>query len=157
MLVGLMVVGSGHLGDGGRAGHDARHRAARRDGDARTDPYRYLIAPRLWAAVIALPVLVLVANSIGIFGGYLLATGKLDFNAQNYLSDLAPVPRGRRYLMSLVKAGVFGFIMALMGCYDGFHTQGGAAGVGASTTNAVVSSFVLILLANLLITVMAFG
>jgi phospholipid/cholesterol/gamma-HCH transport system permease protein len=123
----------------------------------RTDPYRYLIAPRLWASVIALPVLVLVADAIGIFGSYLLSTGKLNFNAQNYLSITRQFLETDDILMSSVKAGVFGFIMALMGCYAGFNTKGGAAGVGASTTNAVVSSFVLILLANLLITVIAFG
>jgi phospholipid/cholesterol/gamma-HCH transport system permease protein len=123
----------------------------------RTDPYRYLIAPRLLAAVIALPILVLVADSIGILGGYLLATGKLHFNAQNYLSISHRFLEADDIVMSSVKAGVFGFFMALMGCYAGFNTQGGAAGVGTSTTNAVVSSFVLILLSNLLITVIAFG
>jgi phospholipid/cholesterol/gamma-HCH transport system permease protein len=123
----------------------------------RTDPYRYLIVPRLLAAVIALPVLVLVADSIGMLGGYLLATGKLHFNGYNYLIVSRHVLRSDDIVMSLFKAGVFGFFMALMGCYAGFNTVGGAAGVGKSTTNAVVSSFVLILLANLLITVIAFG
>lgn len=123
----------------------------------RTDPYRYLIAPRLFASVIALPALVLIANAIGIFGGYLISVYKLGFNAVGYLTV------SRRYLesgdlaMALVKAGVFGFFIALMGCYHGFRTQGGAAGVGKSTTNAVVSTFVLILLSNFLITVIAFG
>lgn len=123
----------------------------------RTDPYRYLIAPRLLASVIALPALVLIANAIGIFGGYLISVYKLGFNAVGYLSVT------RRYLesgdlaMALIKAGVFGFFIALMGCYHGFRTMGGAAGVGRSTTNAVVSTFVLILLSNFLITVIAFG
>jgi phospholipid/cholesterol/gamma-HCH transport system permease protein len=58
---------------------------------------------------------------------------------------------------SLVKAGVFGFFIALMGCYHGYHSGGGAAGVGRATTNAVVSSFILILLSNLIITVIVFG
>ena len=123
----------------------------------RTDPYRYLIAPRLFAAVIALPLLVIVANSIGVFGGYLLAVHKLHFNAQNYLSISRQYFQTDDIIMSSVKAGVFGFFMALMGCYAGFNTEGGAAGVGKSTTNAVVSAFVLILLSNLLITVIAFG
>ena len=123
----------------------------------RTDPYRYLIAPRLFASVIALPALVLIANIIGIFGGYLIAVYKLGFIGVSYLSV------SRRYLesgdvvMALVKAGVFGFFIALLGCYHGFNTEGGAAGVGRATTNAVVSTFILILLANFLITVMAFG
>ncbi len=123
----------------------------------RTDAYQYLIAPRLFAAVIALPVLTLVANIIGVFGGYLLAIYKLGFNGTGYLET------SRRYLelddlvMSLAKAAVFGFFIALMGCYHGFRSGGGAAGVGRATTNAVVSAFVLILLSNLLITIWAFG
>jgi len=123
----------------------------------RTDPYRYLIAPRLFASVISLPVLVIIANAIGIFGGYLIAVYKLGFNAVNYLAV------SRRYLesgdivMALVKAAVFGFFIALMGCYHGFRTEGGAAGVGQATTDAVVSTFILILLSNLIITVLAFG
>jgi phospholipid/cholesterol/gamma-HCH transport system permease protein len=122
----------------------------------RTDAYRFLIAPRLVASVIALPLLVLVANAIGVFGGYLLGVYKLGFNAVSYLET------SRRYLepddlfMSMVKAAVFGFFIALMGCYHGFRSAGGAAGVGKATTNAVVSSFVLILLSNLLITLLAF-
>jgi phospholipid/cholesterol/gamma-HCH transport system permease protein len=122
----------------------------------RTDPYRFLIAPRLFASVIALPLLVLVANAIGVFGGYLLAVHKLGFNAVTYLET------SRRYLqaddltMSMVKAAVFGFFIALMGCYHGFRSAGGAAGVGKATTNAVVSAFILILLSNLLITIVAF-
>jgi phospholipid/cholesterol/gamma-HCH transport system permease protein len=122
-----------------------------------TDPYRFLIAPRLFASVIALPLLVLVANAIGVLGGFILGVYKLGFNATAYLET------SRRYLqdddlvMSMVKAAVFGFFIALMGCYHGFRSAGGAAGVGKATTNAVVSAFILILLANLLITVAAFG
>ncbi|WP_420140370.1 MlaE family ABC transporter permease [Sphingomonas sp.] len=123
----------------------------------RTDAYRYLIAPRLVAAVIALPLMVLAANAIGIFGGWLLAVQKLGFNSAHYLAI------SRRYLawddfqMAMVKAGVFGFLLALMGCYHGYHTAGGAAGVGNATRNAVVSAFMLILASNFLITASVFG
>jgi phospholipid/cholesterol/gamma-HCH transport system permease protein len=123
----------------------------------RTDPFRYLIAPRLFASVIALPLLVLIANSIGIFGGYLLSVYKLDFNAASYLSTTRRFIEWDDFGMALVKAAVFGFFIALMGCYHGFRTEGGAAGVGKATTNAVVSAFILIILSNLLITVAAFG
>jgi phospholipid/cholesterol/gamma-HCH transport system permease protein len=123
----------------------------------RTDPYRYLIAPRLFAALISLPLLVLIANSIGIFGGYMLSVYKLGFNASGYLATTREFLVADDFMMALVKAGVFGFFIALMGCYHGFRTEGGAAGVGRATTNAVVSSFILILLSNLMITVMAFG
>ncbi len=123
----------------------------------RTDPFQYLIAPRLLATTLAMPVLVFIANIIGVLGGYLIGTARLGFNGANYLNIT------RRYLewddvaSSMVKAGVFGFIIALMGCYNGFHSNGGAAGVGRATTNAVVSAFILILLANLIITVIVFG
>ena len=123
----------------------------------RTDPYRFLIAPRLFASVIAMPLLVLIANAIGIFGGYLLAVYKLGFNATSYLETSREFLEKDDLIMSLVKAAVFGFFVALMGCYHGFRSEGGAAGVGKATTNAVVSALVLILLANLLITIMAFG
>ncbi|MCA1748827.1 MAG: MlaE family ABC transporter permease [Parasphingopyxis sp.] len=123
----------------------------------RTDPYRYLIAPRLFASVIALPILVCIANILGIFGGYLLSIQKLGFNPAGYLNTTADILESADIVMSLVKAGVFGFFIALMGCYAGLQTEGGAAGVGRSTTNAVVAAFVLILLSNLIITVAAFG
>ena len=123
----------------------------------RTDPFQYLIAPRLVAAVIVLPILVLVANIIGVMGGYLLATERLGFNSANYLSITSRYLESDDVMSSLVKAAVFGFIIALMGCYHGFHSNGGAAGVGRATTNAVVSAFILILLANLIITVLVFG
>lgn len=123
----------------------------------RTDPYRFLIAPRIFAAVIALPLLVLVANAIGVLGGYLLSVYKLDFNAARYLETTRRFVEADDIAMSLVKAAVFGFIIALMGCYHGFRSGGGAAGVGRATTAAVVSAFILILLSNLVITVAAFG
>jgi phospholipid/cholesterol/gamma-HCH transport system permease protein len=123
----------------------------------RTDPYRFLIAPRLFAAVIVLPLLVLVANAIGVFGGYLLAVHKLGFRATAYLDTSRGFLEASDLIMSMVKAAVFGFFIALMGCYHGFRSSGGAAGVGKATTNAVVSAFIMILLSNLIITIMAFG
>lgn len=123
----------------------------------RTDPYRYLLAPRLFAAIIALPLMVLVANVIGIFGGYLIAVYKLGFNYVGYLKVTREFLEVGDFKMALAKAGVFGFFIALMGCYHGFRAAGGAAGVGEATRNAVVSAFILILLSNLIITVIAFG
>jgi phospholipid/cholesterol/gamma-HCH transport system permease protein len=123
----------------------------------RTDPWRYLIVPRLIASTLMLPLLVLVANVIGVLGGYALSVGRLGFNGAAYLATT------RRYLetddivSSLVKAAVFGFLLALAGCYHGFRSSGGAAGVGRATTDAVVSAFILILLFNLAITVAVFG
>lgn len=123
----------------------------------RTDVFRYLIAPRLVAATIALPVMVLIANSIGIMGGFLLSVWKLDFNAATYLATTRQYLEVQDLWMSVMKAATFGFIIALMGCYNGFRTAGGAAGVGRATTDAVVSAFILILFTDLLITIAAFG
>ena len=123
----------------------------------RTDSYRYLIAPRLLASLVALPLLVLVANAIGIFGGWLLAVQKLGFNSSSYLNVTRRFIQMGDTEMALVKAAVFGFFIALMGCFHGYRTEGGAAGVGSATRNAVVSAFILILASNFLITATAFG
>lgn len=123
----------------------------------RTDSYRYLIAPRLFAAIVSLPLMVLVANAIGIFGGWLLAVQKLGFNSANYLAVTRRFVSWEDFRMALVKAAVFGFFIALMGCYHGFRAGGGAAGVGNATRTAVVSAFMLILASNFLITAMVFG
>ena len=123
----------------------------------RTDPFRYLIVPRVLAAVIVMPLLVLVSNALGVMGGWLIATQRLGFNSANYLTTTAKYLETDDVVSSMVKAAVFGFIIALVGCYHGFHSSGGAAGVGRATTNAVVSAFILILLSNLIITVIVFG
>lgn len=123
----------------------------------RTDPFRYLILPRVIAAVLVLPFLVLVSNALGVMGGWLLATQRLGFNSANYLTTTAKYLKWDDVASSLVKAAVFGFIVALMGCYHGFNSSGGAEGVGRATTDAVVSAFILILLSNLIITVIVFG
>ena len=94
---------------------------------------------------------------IGAMGGWLLATQRLGFNSAQYLATTQRYLEVDDVVSSLVKAGVFGFFIALMGCYHGYHSGGGAAGVGRATTNAVVSSFILILLSNLIITVIVFG
>lgn len=122
-----------------------------------TDPFKYLIAPRLLAAVIVLPLLVLVANIIGVLGGFIIGTQKLGFNVSVYLNNTVDFLEATDVESSLIKAAVFGFFVALMGSYHGYHSSGGAEGVGKATTNAVVSAFILILLSNLIITVNMFG
>ncbi|MGB7405461.1 MAG: ABC transporter permease [Pacificimonas sp.] len=123
----------------------------------RTDPFQFLVAPRVVAATLVMPLLMLVANAIGVMGGYLLSVYRLGFNAANYLDTTRAFLEVDDVVSSMVKAAVFGFILALMGCFHGYNTSGGAAGVGRATTNAVVSAFLLILLANLFITVIVFG
>jgi phospholipid/cholesterol/gamma-HCH transport system permease protein len=122
-----------------------------------TNPYKYLIAPRLIAGLLMLPLLVLVADIIGVFGGYIVAVFKLGFNPNVYLANTIDFLEPLDVISGLVKAAVFGFIIALMGCYNGFNSKGGAQGVGAATTNAVVSSSILILVFNYMITELFFS
>lgn len=122
-----------------------------------TEPMKYLVVPRILAAVVTLPILVIVANIIGVFGGFLIGTERLGFNETSYLKITTDYLEAADVLSSLVKAAVFGFIIALMGCYHGYRSAGGAEGVGRATTDAVVSAFILILLTNLIITVIVFG
>lgn len=122
-----------------------------------TDPFRYLVLPRLLAGLITLPLLVLVADIIGVFGGYIVGTYKLGFNPANYLTQTETYLERMDVISGLVKAGVFGFIISLMGCYHGYHSRGGAEGVGQATTYAVVSASILILLSNYMLTSAFFG
>jgi phospholipid/cholesterol/gamma-HCH transport system permease protein len=122
-----------------------------------TNPFKYLVGPRLLAAVISLPLLVAIGDTIGVFGGYIVGTRSLGFNEFAYLKNTADFLTLSDVTSGLIKAAVFGFIIALMGCYHGFHSKGGAQGVGRATTNAVVSSAILILAANFLLTSLLFG
>jgi phospholipid/cholesterol/gamma-HCH transport system permease protein len=122
-----------------------------------TDPLRYLVLPRLLAGIITLPMLVVVADIIGVFGGYLVGVYKLGFNPQAYLNGTWQRLETTDVVSGLVKAAVFGFIVALMGCYQGYYSRGGAQGVGRATTYAVVSASILILVVDYLITAAFFG
>src|SRR5580704_2347167 len=117
-----------------------------------TNPIKYLVVPRLIAAVVTLPVLVLVADSIGVFGGYVVATESLGLNGPIYLKNTVDFVTHSDVISGVIKIAVFGFIIALMGCYNGFHSKGGAQGVGAATTYAVVSSSILILVFDYILT-----
>jgi len=122
-----------------------------------TNPFKYLVAPRLIAGVLMLPLLVLVADIIGVFGGYLVSVYKLGFNPTVYLERTWDILEPLDVVSGLVKAAVFGFLISLMGCYHGYHSRGGAQGVGTATTNAVVSASVLILAFNYIITELFFA
>lgn len=121
-----------------------------------TNPVKYLIVPRFIAALIVLPVLTVIADIVGIAGGYFIGVKLLGANPTVYIK------RTKEYLEmddiygGLLKAAVFGIIIALIGCYQGFYTKGGAEGVGIATTRAVVLSSMLILISNYFITAFLF-
>lgn len=122
-----------------------------------TNPFKYLIAPRLIAGLTMLPLLVLIADIIGVFGGYLVGVYKLNFNPAAYLKRTFDYLEFMDVFSGLVKAAAFGFVISLMGCFHGYNSGGGAQGVGRATTNAVVSASILILVFNYAITEIFFA
>lgn len=122
-----------------------------------TNPIKYLVVPRLVAAVLTLPLLVFVADIIGIMGGFVAGTASLNFNPGVYITTTVNFLTFSDVTSGLIKAGVFGFIIAMMGCFHGFQSRGGAQGVGRATTNAVVSASILILASNYMMTSLLFA
>ena len=121
-----------------------------------TNPFKYLVSPRIIAAVLTLPMLVLIGDTIGIMGGYVVSTRALGLNGPSYIRTTAEYLLLDDVTSGLIKSAVFGFIIAVMGCYHGFNSKGGAQGVGRATTNAVVSAAILILAANFALTSLLF-
>ncbi len=120
------------------------------------NPIQYLVVPRVIAGITMLPLLVLVADIIGVMGGYLVSTVQLGFNPGNYLQQTFKYLHTKDVVSGLIKASVFGGVISLMGCYHGYHSTRGAEGVGRATTNAVVSASILILLMNYALTALLF-
>jgi len=118
------------------------------------DPIRYLVVPRLLATFIALPILTLWADVLGILGGFLIGTVKLGILPSLYWKMTITPLATKDLLSGLLKAAVFAVIIAVVSCFEGFRTEGGAEGVGRATTMAVVSSFLLIIAADCVITAM---
>ncbi len=121
------------------------------------NPYKYLIAPRVIAGTLMLPLLVFIGDIIGVYGGYIVSIHNLGFSPVRYLEQTWNTLESIDVISGLVKASVFGFIVTLMGCYHGFSSKGGAQGVGSATTKAVVTSSILILIFNFIITQVFFS
>ncbi|PZW42277.1 phospholipid/cholesterol/gamma-HCH transport system permease protein [Humitalea rosea] len=122
-----------------------------------TDPMKYLVTPRLVAGTLAMPLLVVVADVLGVMGGWLIATAKLGFGSGAYLVSTMDTLKTEDVVSGLVKAAVFGFVVTLMGCWHGYRSKGGAQGVGQATTSAVVSASILILALDYVLTEMFFA
>jgi phospholipid/cholesterol/gamma-HCH transport system permease protein len=117
-----------------------------------TNPMKYLVAPRVLAAFITVPLLVAVGDIIGIAGGYLVAVQNLGFNSAAYLQNTVDFLEPIDIFSSLVKGAVFGVIASVMGCYYGMNSGRGAQGVGRATKGSVEAAAVLLLAANFLLT-----
>ncbi len=120
------------------------------------DPVHYLIVPRILAGVLMLPVLTLLADFIGIGGGFFVSVKILKANPVIYIRRTFSHMELSDIYIGLLKACCFGLIIALIGCYKGFSTEGGAEGVGKATTSAVVLSSMLILISDYLLTALLF-
>jgi len=118
------------------------------------NPVRYLAMPRLIACLFAVPALVAFAMVVGIIGGGIVAevNPKIDVPFNVYYENMTRAINYKDIVKGLFKAMVFGGIIAHVGCYVGFKTSGGARGIGESTTRSVVLSFLLIMIANYLLT-----
>jgi phospholipid/cholesterol/gamma-HCH transport system permease protein len=116
------------------------------------NPTRFLAAPRFLALLFMLPCLTILGNLSGIFGGFIVGTNSLHINADLYMQTTFKYLALKDIFTGLAKSVIFAIIIALVGCYEGLNTKGGAEGVGRATTRSVVISFILILLADCIVT-----
>jgi phospholipid/cholesterol/gamma-HCH transport system permease protein len=121
-----------------------------------TDPVQYLFVPRVIAGTVMLPFLVIIGDALGIYGGYLVGVKLMKTNPVIYKQNTFQFLDLTDLWSGLIKAAVFGLILTLTGCVRGYHTTGGAEGVGRSTTNAVVSASLIILLSDFFLTKVLF-
>jgi phospholipid/cholesterol/gamma-HCH transport system permease protein len=122
-----------------------------------TNPMKYLVTPRILAGTLALPLLVVVADILGVMGGWLIGTQQLGFASGAYLKSTFDFLQMSDVVSGLIKAAVFGFVITLMGCWAGYQSGGGAQGVGRATTSAVVASSILILALDYILTAILFA
>ena len=120
------------------------------------DPIRYLVVPRIIAALAMVPVLCVVSDFVGIAGGYFVGVNLLGINPGTYVNNTVKYVELADVFSGLIKSACFGLILGGIGCYKGFHTSGGAQGVGIATTEAVVLASVLILINDYFLTAIMF-
>lgn len=118
----------------------------------RIDVFQYLIVPRMLAGTLIMPFLTLFAMIFGIAGGYCVAVYVLELSPEDYHNSIRNFVELSDIIGGLVKAACFGFILTWVGCFKGFYTKGGAYGVGLATTQSVVQSSIMILIANYFLT-----
>jgi phospholipid/cholesterol/gamma-HCH transport system permease protein len=121
-----------------------------------TEPVQYLVVPRVASSILMMPLLVMLGDAVGMYGGYLVAVQLLKANPNTYIEnsfqflDMSDVTSG------IIKAAVFGLIFSLVACVRGYYTEGGAEGVGRSTTRAVVSGSLAVLFTDFFLTKLLF-
>ncbi len=116
------------------------------------NPIRLLVVPRMISSIIILPLLTIYTNVTGLLGGFIIGKAQLNIKLFPYIEGIAKFVSPKDIANGLIKSTVFGLIMGLVSCYEGFTTEGGARGVGESTTRSVVIAFLLILVADYVVT-----
>jgi phospholipid/cholesterol/gamma-HCH transport system permease protein len=117
-----------------------------------TDPIQRIVTPKILACLIAAPLLTIIADFLGIFGGLLISSTNLDVSAYDYFFKSFEIVTGRDVMGGIVKSIVFGFLIGATGCYYGLKTSGGTQGVGQATTRSVVAASVLVVIADFILT-----
>ncbi len=117
-----------------------------------SNPFNFLIIPRVLACFISLPLLTLTGDILGILGGFLVGVSTLEFNPTNYLVNTVKFLELADIISGLIKAGFFGLIIGVLGTFHGLNTDVGAKGVGKATINSVVWSSISVLAANYILT-----
>ncbi|VAX36772.1 ABC transporter, permease protein (cluster 9, phospholipid) [hydrothermal vent metagenome] len=120
------------------------------------NPVRYLVVPKFLALLIMLPCLTIIGDAAGILGGYLIGVGNLKINSGLYIQTAVKFLTMKDIYTGVSKAFIFAMIISIVGAYQGFKTRGGAVGVGKATTVSVVSSFILIIIADCILTAIYF-
>ena len=113
-----------------------------------TDPVAHLVVPRVMACVVMIPILTVFSDLLGIFGGYLVTVRGFDVNATGYWEFSARFVASWDVMTGLIKSVIFGLSIGLISCYKGFNCRSGASGVGRAATDAFVTSFLAIIVAN---------
>ncbi|HEY4561531.1 MAG TPA: ABC transporter permease [Thermoanaerobaculia bacterium] len=116
------------------------------------DPVKKLVAPKLVATLVMLPALTVIGDALGILGGLIVATGTLDLTPGLYLNDVWDSLKLGDVFSGVAKSFFFAYFIAIIGCYNGLHTTGGADGVGRATTNTVVLAAILVLVSDFFLT-----
>lgn len=116
------------------------------------NPIRYLVAPRFLALLLMLPCLVILGDLIGMFGGYLVGIYNLGLTSGLYIDTTIDYLTVKDIMTGILKAAVFSMVITMVACYCGLSTEGGAEGVGRSTTKSVVTSFILVIVADAIMT-----
>jgi phospholipid/cholesterol/gamma-HCH transport system permease protein len=121
-----------------------------------TEPVQYLVVPRVAASILMMPLLVMLGDAVGMYGGYLVAVQLLGANPSTYVENSFQFLEVSDVTSGIVKAAVFGLIFSLVACVRGYYTEGGAEGVGRSTTRAVVAGSLAVLFADFFLTKLLF-